>query len=76
MIALFTTLKAYRAKNKEVNDYLGYPDGRGTDRYATETPQATIDGKYAMPISERVAHLFTDCEIVESVEYEEPENVD
>jgi len=76
MFAIFSTIKAYRDKNKEIGDYLGYPDGFGTDRYATETPQPTIDGKYPMPITERVAHLFTDCEIVESVEYEETENVD
>ena len=74
MFAIFSTIKAYRDKNKEIGDYLGYPDGSGTDRYATEIPQLTKDGKYAMLISERVAHLFTDCEIVESVEYEETEN--
>jgi hypothetical protein len=74
MYALFESLSEYHEKLNEVNDALGYPDGFGTDRYATETPQPTIDGKYPMPITERIAHLFEGCEIVESVEYEETEN--
>jgi len=69
MYAIFESPSEYHEKLNEVNDALGYPDGFGTDRYATETPQPTIDGKYAMPISEHVAHLFTGCTIVESVEY-------
>ena len=73
MYALFESLSEYHEKLNEVNDALGYPDGFGTDRYATETPQLTIDGKYSMRITERIAHLFEGYEIVESVEYEETE---
>jgi len=69
MIAIFDTIQDYLNKLREVNTHLGYPDGRGTERYATETPQPTKQGKYAMPISERIAHLFADCEIVDGVEY-------
>lgn len=71
MFALFDTLEAYRNKNQEVNAYFGYPNERGTLRYATENPSETIDGKYAMPIRDEIAHLFVGCEIVEAVEYPE-----
>jgi len=76
MFAQFDSIEAYLAKNDEINVFLGYPDGRGTERYATDNPTKTIEGKYAMPVSERIAHLFDDCEIVESVEYPEIDDED
>jgi len=71
MYAIFETLEAYQAKNQELNAYLGYPNVNGTERYATDEPQQTIDGKYAMPIRDEIAHLFVGCEILETVEYPE-----
>ena len=73
MFALFDTLEQYLAKNHEINTALGYPDGKGTERYATEVPMLTAIGKYAMQILPHVERFFADCVVVESVEYPEIE---
>jgi hypothetical protein len=69
MFALFETLAEYALKNDEINTALGYPNARGTLRYAAESPMLTVDGKYPMQILPHVAHLFAGCAIVDTVEY-------
>lgn len=69
MYAIFNTISAYHAKNAEINNSLGYPDGHGTERYASESPKQTTDGMYAMQILPYVEHLFAGCTIVNTVEY-------
>ena len=76
MFAIFDTLEQYLAKNHEINTALGYPDGHGTDRYADETPIKTTTGNYAMQILPHVERFFTDCVVVETVEYPEIEVTD
>lgn len=73
MFAIFNTITSYREKNAEINAALGYPDGHGTDRYATETARQDINGKYIMPIMPYVARLFEGCAIVDTVEYPQEE---
>ena len=72
MFALFETLLEYQAQNEIVNNTMGYPCD-DTLRYAEVNPRITTDGKYAMQILPYVEHLFADCTIVDSVEYEETE---
>ena len=69
MFALFEKITDYARKNEEINAELGYPNARGTIRYASESPSLTANGKYAMQILPHVAHLFAGCTIVETVEY-------
>lgn len=76
MFALFDTLEKYNAKNSEINAALGYPDGNGTERYATDNPRQDVNGNYAMQILPHVGRFFADCVVVESVEYPEIEVTD
>lgn len=73
MYAIFDTLEQYLAKNHEINTALGYPDGRGTDHYADDTPTKTTTDQYAMQVLPHVERFFVDCVVVESVEYPEIE---
>jgi len=69
MYAIFNTLKEYRAKIKELNTALGYPNAFGTERYATDNPMKTTGNKYALAVLPEAEHLFAGCEFVDSVEY-------
>ena len=69
MFAIFNTISAYLSKNVEINSYLSYPDGCGTEKYASETPKQTTDGMYAMQILPYVENLFVGCTVVDKIEY-------
>lgn len=71
MYAIFDTLEQYLTKNNEINLALGYPDGKGTERYAMDNPIQDINGRYPMLILPYVERFFADCVVVESVEYPE-----
>ena len=70
MYAIFETLEQYQTANAILNQHLGYPDGRGTERYATDTPTPTTTGKYAMRIRDSlIGVLPSDTEFAGTVEY-------
>jgi hypothetical protein len=71
MYAIFETLEEYKAKNSEVSLALGFPNGHGTLSYASEVPMQDIYCKYIMPIMPHVERFFTDCVVVETVQYPE-----
>lgn len=59
--AIYHTLEAYRDKVDEINLFLGYPDNRGTDTYATFNPNNVGTDEepiYLLSIIEEVLHLF------------------
>jgi len=69
MYAIFENLEQYNAKNLEINNLRGYPNDKGTLNYASENPQQTIDGKYAMRIMAGLEEQFAECEQVETVKF-------
>lgn len=73
MKAIFDTLQDYLDKRSEVNQYLGYPNARGTDTYCDDVPLIDVNGKHIMPIDAEILHLFDGCVIVETVEYPQEE---
>jgi hypothetical protein len=63
--AIYHTLQAYQDKVNEINLFLGYPNDRGTDTYATLTPEPVNVGTeedeqlvYLLSITEQILHLF------------------
>lgn len=57
--AKFDTAELYKLKLNEINDYLGYPDGHGTDNYCDAEPTIIdVDGKFIMPVIQEIEDLF------------------
>jgi hypothetical protein len=67
MFGLFENMKAYNAANQFAKDFFGLDV-----LYASETPMHDKHGKYVMYLRPELVNVM-DCEIVESVEYEETE---
>ena len=70
MFGLFENMKAYNAANQFAKDFFGLDV-----LYASETPMHDKHGKYVMYLRPELVNVMN-CEIVETVEYEDTENVD